>query len=179
MLKLIDSRGSPPEIERNSEMGNTEMLVHEPPTIDQSAESFRGFEQAFKDAQNRQTEDLKIEAMERRQALVKEMIAGKITDATWNELVEHAQKAAAHGEKEFLMLRFPSDLCTDDSRAINNPPNSTWPQTLRGEAADIYERWRTSLRPHGFDLSAQVLDFPGGKPGEVGLFLRWGSSRRI
>ncbi len=85
-----------------------------------------------------------------------------------------AAKAAEHGEKQYLLLRFPSDVCTDDSRAINNPPNPAWPQTLRGEAADIYNRWHTALRPLGFDLSAQVLDFPGGKPGDVGLFLRWG-----
>jgi hypothetical protein len=155
-------------------MKKTAVLVHEPPTIDQSAASFRGFEPAFKDARGQQNEGLKIEAMERRQELVKEMIAGKITDAAWNELVEHAQKAAARGEKQFLLLRFPSDLCTDDSRAINNPPNATWPQTLQGEAAEIYQRLRKSLRPHGFGLSAQVLDFPSGKPGEVGLFLRWG-----
>jgi hypothetical protein len=155
-------------------MTSTPVQVHEPPAIDPSAASFRGFEQAFKDAREQRNAELKIEATERRQELVKAMIAGTITDAAWDALVMHAQKAAANGEKQFLLLRFPSDLCSDDSRAINNPPNPSWPQTLRGEAADIYQRWRTSLRPHGFDLSAQVLDFPGGKPGDVGLFLRWG-----
>jgi hypothetical protein len=82
--------------------------------------------------------------------------------------------ASERGEKQYLLLRFPSDVCTDDARAINNPPNPEWPQTLQGEAADIYQRWHTALRPHGFDLFAQVLDFPGGKPGDVGLFLKWG-----
>jgi hypothetical protein len=83
------------------------------------------------------------------------MIAGEITDVAWNELIGKSRKAAAHGEKQYLLLRFPSDLCTDDSRAINNPPNPTWPQTLRGEAADIYNPWHTALRPHGFDLSTR------------------------
>jgi hypothetical protein len=55
-----------------------------------------------------------------------------------------------------------------------DPPNDTWPETLRGEAAEIYQRWSATLRPDGFDLSGQVLDFPQGKPGDVGLFLRWG-----
>jgi hypothetical protein len=139
-----------------------------------SAESFRGFEQAFKDAQTQKQQDLKHEAAEHRKDQVDEMMAGKITDATWDELIDHARKAAEHGEKEYLLLRFPSDLCTDDSRAINNPPNPAWPETLRGEAADIYARWDAALRPYGFNLSAQVLDFPDGKPGDVGLFLRWG-----
>jgi hypothetical protein len=155
-------------------MKETTVLVHEPPSIDPSADSFRGFEKVFKDAQLQRRRDLTTEAEEHRQEQVKGMIAGEITDAAWDGLVDQAQKAAERGERQYLLLRFPSDLCTDDSRAINNPPNPTWPETLRGEAADIYDRWHAVLRPLGFDLSAQVLDFPGGKPGDVGLFLRWG-----
>ena len=155
-------------------MKQNSVLLHEPPLIAISAGSFRGFEKAFQDAQIQKKQGLKSEAAEHRQEQVKEMISDKITDAAWDELVDQARKAAAHGEKQYLLLRFPSELCTDDSRAINNPPNPAWPQTLRGEAADIYERWHSALRPLGFDLSAQVLDFPGGKPGDVGLFLRWG-----
>jgi hypothetical protein len=142
----------------------------------QSAESFRGFEQAFKDAQTKKQRDVKTEAAERRHEQVEEMIKTKISDTDWDDLVRRAQKAAEHGEKQYLLLRFPSDLCTDDSRAINNPPNDTWPETLRGEAAEIYQRWNATLRPLGFNLSAQVLDFPDGKPGDVGLFLRWGEA---
>ena len=140
----------------------------------QSAVSFQGFERAFKDAQTRKIQDVKTEAVEHRHAQVEAMLKTKFSDADWGDLVHKAQKAAEHGQKQYLLLRFPSDLCTDDSRAINNPPNDTWPDTLRGEAAEIYQRWDTTLRPHGFCLSAQVLDFPDGKPGDVGLFLRWG-----
>jgi hypothetical protein len=140
----------------------------------QSAEAFRGFERAFKDAQVQKIEDLKTELAEHRHEQVESMIKAKITDGHWDDLVRDAEKAAVKGEKQYLLLRFPSDLCTDDSRAINNPPNDTWPDTLRGEALEIYQRWNATLRPHGFALSAQVLDFPGGKPGDVGLFLRWG-----
>jgi hypothetical protein len=139
-----------------------------------SAESFRGFERASKDAQAQKIRDLKLEAAERRQEQVAEMIQTKISDADWDDLVQKAQKAAEHGEKQCLLLRFPSDMCTDDSRAINNPPNDSWPETLQGEAAEIYQRWNATLRTHGFTLTAQVLDFPDGKPGDVGLFLGWG-----
>ena len=51
------------------------------------------------------------------------MIEGEITNPAWDELVDQARKAAERGEKQYLLLRFPSELCTDDSRAINNPPN--------------------------------------------------------
>jgi hypothetical protein len=84
-----------------------------------------------------------------------------------------ARIAAERGAKEYMLLRIPAELCVDDTRAINNPPNDAWPDTLRGETADIYRRWDTVLRPHGFHIAAQVLTFPGGKPGDVGLFLRW------
>jgi hypothetical protein len=61
----------------------------------------------------------------------------------------------------------------DAGRAVNaGEPN--WPATLRGDASKIYVRWERDLRPHDFRLSARVLEFPGGMPGEIGLFLSWG-----
>ena len=84
-----------------------------------------------------------------------------------------AREAAEHGEKEVMLLRVPSDLCTDQGRAINGPLPD-WPKTLRGEAAEIYLRWEHDLKPQGFHLTARVLDFPGDKPGDIGLFLIWG-----
>jgi hypothetical protein len=30
------------------------------------------------------------------------------------------------------------------------------------------------LKLNGFRLAARVLDFPGGMPGDIGLFLVWG-----
>ena len=113
------------------------IVANAAPSIDLSAASFRGFEKVFKGEQAQIAENLKREFAEHRRERVKGMIAGKITDAAWNELIDQARKAAERGEKQYLLLRFPSDLCTDGSRAINNPPNPVWPQTLRGEAADI------------------------------------------
>lgn len=138
------------------------------------ADSFRGYEKAFKAAATQLKEDAKRATVALRQGQVETLSQYKMSDAEWEGLVGAARKAAQHGEKQYLLLRFPSGLCTDDSRAINNPPNDTWPETLRGEAAEIYQRWHETLKPHGFELSASVLDFPGGQPGDVGLFLRWG-----
>jgi hypothetical protein len=152
-------------------------MIEGNPFLDNSADSFRGFEKAFNDAQGQEKQDLKHAAAELRQEKVKSLIDYKINDPEWDVLLGRARKAAEHGEKQYLLLRFPSDLCTDNSRAINNPPNDAWPETLRGEAAEIYQRWHAALRPLGFTISAQVLDFPDGKPGDVGLFLRWGESR--
>jgi hypothetical protein len=62
-------------------------------------------------------------------------------------------------------------------RAVS-APRADWPNTLRGEAAEINLRWEHDLKPHGFGISARVLDFPEGMPGDIGLFLLWGLMAR-
>ena len=93
--------------------------------------------------------------------------------ANWSRLVHGAREAAERGETEFLLLRFPSQLCSDGGRAIN-APDPDWPRTLRGEAAEMYLRWERELRPRGFHIVARVVEFPDGVPGDIGLFLVWG-----
>ena len=46
--------------------------------------------------------------------------------------------------------------------------------TLQGEGADLFRLWQTVLRPQGFSLTAEVLNFPNGMPGDVGLTVTWG-----
>jgi hypothetical protein len=82
------------------------------------------------------------------------------------------KSAAERGEREVLAIRFSSEFCTDGGRAINNfEPD--WPETLTGFAKRAYEFWQKELAPHGYKLRAQIMDFPGGVPGDVGIFLRW------
>jgi len=38
----------------------------------------------------------------------------------------------------------------------------------------FFARWRTELKPRGFGLAAQIVDFPDGVPGDAALFLIWG-----
>ena len=113
-------------------------------------------------------------AVIQRRERVKVLIDQHIDDTKWRGLLDQARQVAERGEKEYLLLRFPSALCTDGARAINNPPNPDWPKTLQGEALELYARWRDQLSPRGFHLAARLLDFPGGQPGDVGLFLFWG-----
>ncbi len=89
------------------------------------------------------------------------------------ERVSKVVRAAAEGgEREVLALRFPSKYCTDGGRAINSF-ESEWPQTLTGFAKRAYEFWQKELEPQGYKVRAQIMDFPGGMPGDVGIFLRW------
>ena len=47
------------------------------------------------------------------------------------------------------------------------------PGPASGFAKRAYEFWRKELEPQGYKLRAQIMDFPGGMPGDVGMFLRW------
>jgi hypothetical protein len=80
--------------------------------------------------------------------------------------------AAEQGKSELMVIQFSSDWCSDSGRAINNG-EARWPDTLDGFAKRAYEYWDTHLRSHGFKVRARILNYPGGKPGDVGLFLSW------
>ena len=89
-----------------------------------------------------------------------------------NRLRTAMMAAAERGENHLPVFTFPSELCTYGGRAINNSdPN--WPETLAGFALRAYEFYKAELQPHGYKLRAEILDFPGGKPGEVGITLSW------
>ena len=82
------------------------------------------------------------------------------------------REAAERGRREIQIFRFPSSFCSDDGRRINNF-EVDWPDSLTGVAREIYEAYEKHLRPIGYKMRAQILDYPDGKPGDVGLFLRW------
>ena len=80
--------------------------------------------------------------------------------------------AVKDGKMEAMVYSFPSDLCTDSGRAINNnAPN--WPETLQGKAKEFYDRYQEFGKPGGYKLKAMVINFPGGVPGDIGFFLNW------
>jgi hypothetical protein len=134
---------------------------------------FRSLVGDFKHTRDARESAAQREAAERQRERVKALVQEHIDEESWRRLLHQAREAAELGAKEFLLLRFPSGLCSDGGREIN-APLPEWPKTLRGEAAEIYLRWERDLKPRGFHLAARVLDFPGGMPGDVGLFLVWG-----
>jgi hypothetical protein len=80
--------------------------------------------------------------------------------------------AVNNGKFEAMVYTFPSELCTDSGRAINNREPG-WPETLQGKAKELYERYLEVAKPQGFRLKAAIINFPDGMPGDVGLFLNW------
>ena len=82
------------------------------------------------------------------------------------------ERAVANGLTEVLVYRFPNQLCTDRGRAINQQ-EAGWETTLTGLPKEMYEFWKRQLQPLGYKIRFQIVDFPGGMPGDVGITLRW------
>ena len=81
--------------------------------------------------------------------------------------------AVEAGLTEVQVYRFPNILCTDHGRAINQQEPG-WEDTLTGVPKQLYQFWHEYLRPRGYKLRAQIVDFPDGLPGDVSMTLKWG-----
>ena len=83
------------------------------------------------------------------------------------------QRAVRNGLTEVQVYRFPNSLCTDKGRAINQM-EAGWEKTLTGMAKEIYQLWADYLRPRGYRIRYQVIDYSGGIPGDIGITISWG-----
>lgn len=86
---------------------------------------------------------------------------------------EIVQRAVKNGLTEVEVFRFPNALCTDKGRAINNGMEPGWENTLTGLPKEMYSFWDRHLRPIGYKIRVQVVDFSGGVPGDIALTLKW------
>jgi hypothetical protein len=83
------------------------------------------------------------------------------------------QRAVRNGLSEVQIYRFPNSLCTDRGRAINQREPG-WEKTLTGIPLEIYHLWSDYLKPRGYRILYQIIDFPGGMPGDISIVLSWG-----
>ena len=82
------------------------------------------------------------------------------------------KRAANNGLTEVLIVRFPNELCTDRGRAINQQEPG-WEKTLTGLPKELFEFWQKYMKSRGYRLRFQIIDFPGGRPGDIGVTLSW------
>jgi hypothetical protein len=86
--------------------------------------------------------------------------------------VKMIERAVSNGRTEVQVYRFPNQLCTDRGRAINQQEPG-WEDTLTGVPKEIYQLWARHFRARGYKLKVEIIDFPGGMPGDVGMTLMW------
>lgn len=83
------------------------------------------------------------------------------------------ERGVSNGLTEVQFYRFPNALCTDRGRAINQGELG-WESTLTGVPLEIYRLWDKHFRSKGYRLKVEIVDFPNGVPGDVGMTLQWG-----
>ena len=93
-----------------------------------------------------------------------------------DEVMEKAaiivNRAVENGMTSVQVFRFPNNICTDSGRAINQVEEG-WENTLTGIPKEIFEFWKRQLKPRGYHIRYEIIDYPGGMPGDVGIFLSW------
>jgi hypothetical protein len=123
-------------------------------------------------AKAREALDKKRKGDHQRDEFRESFMSREIQPEVFERLSRLVKGAAERGEHEVMVLRFPSAFCTDGGRAINNfEPD--WQQTFTGFAKKAHEFYEKELAPLGYKVRAQIMDYPGGVPGDVGIFLRW------
>jgi hypothetical protein len=83
------------------------------------------------------------------------------------------ERGVNNGLTEVQFYRFPNALCTDRGRAINQGEPG-WEKTLTGVPLEIYQLWSRHFRAKGYRLKVEIVEFPDGIPGDVGMTLQWG-----
>src|ERR1700752_1616803 len=131
---------------------------------------------ALKEAQKADEHAKRLAAAEaEKHALIERL--SKPSGLTEDEKVQLAstviQRAVRNGLTEVQVYRFPNSLCTDNARAINQQ-DPGWEKTLTGIAQEIYQLWFDYLKPRGYRIRFQIVDFPGGVPGDIGISIAWG-----
>lgn len=119
----------------------------------------------------------------RKQAAVeaeKKALLDKLKGASGVSDDERLKRAAAivnravnNGLTEIEVGRFPNTLFTDHGRAINQQ-EAGWEETLTGLPKELYEFWKKHMQARGYRLKVQIVDWPGGMPGDIGMSLSWG-----
>ena len=117
----------------------------------------------------------------------------QLTDQIIHSGLDRIKRAFERGETELMFASFPCDFCTDGGRAVINagtPPinrpskeeearqaeEPEWLLTMPAGAREVHKYWRQKLKPGGFGFAARVISYPGGKPGDIGLFFTWPKS---
>lgn len=93
-----------------------------------------------------------------------------------DQIIEKAavlvNRAVENGLTSVQVFHFPHEVCSDNGRAIHEGEEG-WENTLTGIPREIYEFWNRQLKSRGYHIRYEIIDYPGGMPGEIGVTLSW------
>jgi hypothetical protein len=131
---------------------------------------------ALADAEKAEQYAQKLAAAEAEKRLLIERLSkpsGLSEEEKINLAANVIRRAVRNGLSEVQIYRFPNSLCTDQGRAIQQREPG-WEKTLTGIPREIFQLWSDYLKPRGYRILYQIVDFPGGMPGGISIVLSWG-----
>ena len=137
-----------------------------------SADGIRAYIQARKDEEEAKRRAHEAEQRAEQERFHKAFLEHEIQPEAMDRIAAAVRKAVDMGERQVMLGKFPSAWLKDQGRAVTNHATN-WAETLDGAALRFHRFFLAELEPRGFQLRAEILDWPGGMPGDVGLFLTW------
>jgi ribosomal 50S subunit-associated protein YjgA (DUF615 family) len=123
-------------------------------------------------AEARKAHDAMKKAEEHEREMREAFMSREVRADAVDRVMAAVKIAAEQGKHELMIIRFPSTLLSDGGRRINNfLPD--WPDSLQGFGKRAYDAYKQHLAPVGYKMRAEILEYPGGNLGDVGLFLVW------
>jgi hypothetical protein len=89
--------------------------------------------------------------------------SGVADDERMKRAASIIKRAVDNGRTEVEVGRFPNQLFTDRGRATNQREPG-WEDTLTGLPMELYQFWQKYLRPRGYKVRVQIVDFPAECP---------------
>jgi hypothetical protein len=115
---------------------------------------------------------LERKKLDQKAALREAFMAREIQPEAVDRINKAVSIAAQQGKHQLEVLTFPCSFCSDGGRRIN-VADPEWPDTLSGFARKAFEFYAKELRPLGYKLSAEIVTWPDGLPGDVAMYLKW------
>jgi len=143
-----------------------------------SADSVRAYLRSKKDEEAAKQRAHEAERKIELDQLHKDFEAREVQPEAMDRIAALVRRQIDMGEKQALVLRFPSSWLPDQGRAITNHDRN-WPASLDGFPKRAYDFFAKELEPRGFQLRAEIIDWPGGMPGDVGFYLTWKSPEEL
>ena len=115
---------------------------------------------------------LERKKQDQKAALREAFMAREIQPEAIDRINKAVSIAAQQGKHQLEVLTFPSNFTSDRGRRIN-AADPEWPDSLSGFARKAFEFYAKELRPLGYKLSAEIVTWPDGLPGDVAMYLKW------
>jgi hypothetical protein len=85
---------------------------------------------------------------------------------------EAKAQARAEAEKKALLDHLTKPSGVSDEEGIKRAVVII-EKTLTGVPKEIYDLWERHFRDRGYKLRCEIIEFPGGMPGDVAMTLSW------